>query len=843
MKELWWALRMARRDARFLGPRFLLYAVALALGLTALVATDSLTSSLREELNLQAKSLLGADVMIESRYAPTPELEATVAALPGEKLREISFRSMAAFAGREDRRLVQVRALEEGFPFYGAFETEPPDAVAAMHASGGAIVDENVLMRFNAGVGDSLHLGHGTFKVVGVLKGIPGEALAFSLFSPRVLIPIDRVNSTGLLGFGSVVDYKTYLRLPDEISTADFTATHQSALEEQQFELRTVDQRRERLGDVFTNVESFFTLSGLIAVLLAALGIGTAMYFYLRQKLYPIAILRCLGGSTVGLILMFALQVAAIGLLGGLLGWLGGTYLQQAILAVVGRLFPLAVSSSPSLVALAQSVGVALTVSLLFSLPGLLLIGRVSPLAVLRRSSDLERQRAWSRREQILFGVVVLSGVWLLASVRTGRPGLALGYALGIGTIAAFFWGVGALATKAGRRIPPRSVSFVMRHGLSSLFRPGNQTAILLLALGIGALLTSTISLSKDILLNRTKFLQEENKPNYVLFDVQVDQREALHTALAELGLPLQQEAPVVLMRISNVGERTAKEQGESGETPRWALSREYWSTYRSEMIGNEELIEGRWIPTVEEGTSPVPISLEERIAERLNVGLGSRLVFNVQGVAVETTVASIRKVHWQQMRRNSFVVFPTGVLEDAPQFFVLMLRVPSTEAAKELELMLAERFPNVSAVDLRMIVDSIQNLLDKVSGALALLALFTLGTGSLVLIGALVGSRYQRIREAALLRTLGASRRTLRMILTVEYAALGVLAAAAALGAALVVGKLLALYVFKADYAVNFLPLLLISAVTVMLPVAVAYLSSREVSAHTPLETLRHEG
>ncbi len=327
-----------------------------------------------------------------------------------------------------------------------------------------------------------------------------------------------------------------------------------------------------------------------------------------------------------------------------------------------------------------------------------------------------------------------------------------------------------------------------------------------------------------------------------ILFDVQGDQKKEVIELLRRFDVPVLQDVPVVAMRLTSIRGKRASEllQDPENSIPEWALRRQYRSTYREGLIEDEELLQGKWPEPVGEETAPTLVSLEEGIARRLKASLGDELVFDVQGVPFKTRVGSIRRVNWRRIQPIFFVVFPPGLLEEAPQFHVLVTRAGVGQTAAELQRMVVNQFPNVSVIDLALILNTIDNLLQKVSFVLRFIALFSIFTGLTVLVGVLMNSKYQRMKESALLRTLGASRLQVFLILGVEYLCLGGLAALAGILMAWLGSWALARFVFESPFVPAVLPSLLAFWLVTALTVLIGVLNSRGFTKQPPLEALR---
>jgi putative ABC transport system permease protein len=369
----------------------------------------------------------------------------------------------------------------------------------------------------------------------------------------------------------------------------------------------------------------------------------------------------------------------------------------------------------------------------------------------------------------------------------------------------------------------PAGWPYVWRQGLANLHRPSNQTATVVLAIGFGTFLLGTLFLVQYNLLRTLRVSGGPARPNLVLFDIQTDQLETVRRTLRERGDPLIGPVPIVPMRIQALKGRPVAAMpadtttGSDGPGPgNWAVRREYRSTYRDSLVASERLVAGHWW-TVE-------------------------VVWDIQGVPLATRVASLREVDWARFEPNFFVVFAPGVLESAPQTLVVLTRAPDAAERGALQRRIAERLPNVTSLDLSSLQTTLERLIDRVVLAIRFMALFTLGTGTLVLVGALATSRFQRVREGALLRTLGATRAQLFRIVLSEYLSLGALAAVVSLVLAGIAGWALARYVFDGSFTLPLVPLAGLGAAVVGLTVVVGLANSGEVLRRPPLEVLRAE-
>lgn len=839
-------LRLAWRDSRASRRRLALFSLSVVLGIAALVAIGSFGANVRVAIDDQARGLLGADLVITSRQAIAPAVWAHLATIGGAQAREVAFSSMMVFPGADGinrTRLVQVRAVDGRFPFYGEFLTQPAAAAARLAAGDPVVIlEETLLNQYGVRPGGTVRLGKVDFTVLGAVLKVPGESVAVTQLAPRAFIPLAQLAATELAGPGSLVRHRVALKLPAGTDALAVERDLRAKFVAERLGYDTVEERKRDLGRALDNVNAFLSLVGFVALFLGAIGVASAIHVYVRQKITTVAVLRCLGASARQSFAVYLVQGLGLGVFGATLGAALGVGVQLLLPRFLADLLPFDVSFFVSWPAVARGMGAGLVICLLFTLLPLLTVRRVSPLVALR-SAFAERAGGpdpW----RIALGVLIVLAVAGFAIWQTRSLALGLGFAgalgVGFGILAALAQAVAWVA----RRWCPRGLPYVVRQGVANLHRPNNRTVLLLLALGLGTFLMLTMYLTRTTLLSQIQGTGGNGRPNLLFFDIQDDQIEPLDALLAREGVAARQQAPIVTMRIRSLQGRPVEDilADRGAGIPGWTLRREYRSTYRAELAGTETLVAGTFTGRVPEGTEVVPISLEEGLARDMRLKVGDELQFDVQGVTLAARVGSIRKVDWQRLQPNFFIVFPTGVLEAAPKFFVLAMRAETPADSARLQQAVVRDFPNVSAIDLALLLQTFDGIFAKVALVVRFMALFTVATGVIVLAGAVLTGRYQRIRETVLLRTLGATRRQLMQIQLVEYAILGVLAAG--VGCALAVGAnaLLAHFVFKATPVVPGGFLLLATAGVAAVTLLTGLLSNRGVTDHPPLAVLRQE-
>jgi putative ABC transport system permease protein len=860
-------LKMAWRDSRASRRRLILFSLSVVFGIAALVALGSFSVSLAVAVRSQAKGLLGADLIVSSRVPFSPGVQRYLDSLGGRQAHGESFTSMLSFpASGNATHLVQVRAREGGYPFYGEFVTEPADAVsqwrevsaeraapavptAGASRPGGAdvaILEDTLMNEFNVRVGDFVKLGNANFKVIGALKKIPGESLAVAMLAPRVLIPLRAMPGLGLGGPGSLVSHWVALGLPNGRDPEALVQDMREAFAADRLSFDTVAGRERELGRTITNVDGFLSLVGFIALLLGSIGVASAIHVYVRQKRATVAVLRCLGASARQGFSVYLVQGLALGALGAALGGILGVGVQAVFPAMVKGLLPFTVEFSIAWSAVARGMGAGFVVCGLFTLLPLLAVRNVTPLEALRSadaSVALPRRGAfdpWVVVVSILIAASVSGfAIWQTRSVRLGL-GFAAMLAVSLGVLA----GLARATAWAARRGSPRRLPYVVRQGIANLHRPNNRTALLLLSLGLGTFLVLTLFLTRTALLREISSVGGGDRPNLLFFDIQDDQIAPLGRLVASLGSPVLRRAPIVTMRITAVRGRSVTDLlGDKSERmPAWSLRREYRSTYRDRLNDTEKIVDGEFVGRVAPAMQIIPISVEEGLADEMRLKLGDEVDWDIQGVTLRSRVASLRSVEWRRLEPNFFVVFPEGVLDSAPKFHVAAVRAQTAVASAGLQRAIVRDFPNVTAIDLALVLATVDGVLGKATFVIEFMALFTVATGLLVLACAVVNGRYQRRLETVLLRTLGATRVQLARIQLVEYAVLGGLAASVGALLSLVASGLLASLVFRIPPAAPPLALVLSIVGVSGLTLLVGRFADRGLMDQPPLEVLRAE-
>ena len=834
-----WLFKMAWRDGKASIARLMLFMASIILGIAAVVSIQLFSENLKQNIKSQSKALMGADFIIDSRQLPNEKVQAIIDSL-NVAASEVNFVSMAAFPKNGGTKLVKVRAIEGNFPFYGTIDTEPVNAAKQYQELGGALVDATLMLQFNLKAGDSIKLGKLMFPIIGALKSIPGSTAISTSVAPPVLIPFRFIEATELLQLGSRKEYQYFFVAPPSMDLELLDKTIDPILDDENADLDTHTSTSERLGRRYENVSKFLNLAAFIALLLGCVGIASSVHIYIKEKLKNVAVLKCIGASRKQTFLIYLIQIIGIGLIGGVLGAAIGIGLQYAFPYILQDFLPFDVQVSITAQPLIMGILLGILMSVLFALLPLLGTWYVSPLEVLRGTDEnlLKPRKARLFTLAAILIFIFLFSFWLLKDALFG-----LLFTVGILVTFSIMAGIASVCMQLIKKNFPINWGFTQRQSLLNLFRPNNQTMVLILAIGLGTFLISTLYFTKDILLAKTSIENNSDNANIILMDVQSNQKEAVVNTILPKGLEVIDNIPIVTMRMHQIKNRLVNDirKDTTSTMNRWILNHEFRVTYRDSLLVSEELLEGTWTQAIEQG-APIVVSISDNIARDADLAIGDKVVFNVQGVLLETTIGSIRKVDWGRMQLNFSVVFPTGVLENAPQFNVLTTNVSNEKVSANLQRDLVKKFPNISVLDLRQVYNIIEDILDKISWIINFMAFFSILTGIIVLIGSVRNSKYQRIKESVLLRTLGAKSKQILKIIAFEYVYLGIIGSLVGIILSLISSQLLATFLFKEPFIPSVIPFLVfLPGITAM--VLIAGISNiRSVLKSPPLEVLRKE-
>ncbi len=836
-----WLFTMAWRDSRRNRSRLFLFISSIVLGIAALVAIYSFGYNLRADIDSQAATLVGADLVISGNRAPDKQIQPLLDSLGDSRSQERNFASMVYFTKSNDTRLVQIKALQGEYPYYGSIETTPLQASTDFRKGKYALVDAALMQQYKASINDSLKIGKLTFKIAGILNQAPGQTGLAAGVAPVVYIPMQYLDSTGLLGNGSRISYNYYYKFNGKTDVDKLADGLDDRLDKNSLHYETIQTRKDNTGRAFSDLNRFLSLVGFIALLLGCIGVASATQIYVREKVASIAILRCLGVKASEAFLIFLIQIAGIGLIGSVIGAFLGAAVQLVLPVVFKDFLPFEITTTISWVAVGQGIILGIIVSVLFALLPLISIRNISPLNTLRSAfENATTQRdpfRWLVYLLILGFVVGFSYLQLQSWQASAAFTAALFVAFLLLTLTAL------LLMRVIKLVMKASWSYLVRQGFANLYRPNNQTVILMVSIGLSTAFICLLIFIQALLIKQVTLSTSGNQPNMILFDIQTDQEKGVLNITKSFKMPVLQQVPIISIKLESVNGKTAASlpKDSTADKMRRAYGYEYRVTYRNFLTSSEKISEGKWIGEAKEGED-VPVSVDERLARRLKLKLNDKLVFNVQGTPMNTYVASFRKVNWNKVQTNFQVVFPNGALEQAPQTHVLLTHVPSSGVSAKYQQAVVKGYPNISIVDLGLVLTILDQILDKISYVIKFMSGFSIATGIIVLIASVRISKYQRIKESVLLRTLGGSRKQILVITALEYLFLGALSALTGIVIAIAGSWLLAKYSFEIPFQVSYAPAGILFGLTVALTITIGLLNSRGVLNRPPLEVLRSD-
>jgi putative ABC transport system permease protein len=831
----------AIRETRAAWKRLVFFFVCIAIGVGAIVALRSIIQSVRQVLSTEAKTLIAADILLSTDRPWQPGtlelIAARVSAVPGaQRIASTELPTMARPAEESAQkggvaRVVELRAVQPGFPFYGQLTLQDGRPYSHDLLKGkGALVRPELLAQLGLRVGDRVAIGKAQFTIRGVISNEPGRSLSAFSLGPRVLIDDQELSDTGLLTFGSRVVRQELLRVPE--SAIDALARDlQSELQPQFVRVRSYRDRQEQIGEDFERAENYLSLVGLVIVVLGGIAVSSVTRVFVRQKIKSIAIMKCVGGSSRQIFAVYLLQSLALGVLGSVIGVALAAVAIAVIPADMNQIGTVTVTYGLTRSAVAQGIGIGTLVALLFAMVPLLEVRRVKPSLLLRHETGGRRFDWFQWVATALVGAALVTlATWQAASLVVGL------------SVCAGFIGLTVILHLAGMALTwmtrplTRSSWFPMRQAVLHLRRPGNQTSVILLTVGLGAFFIMGVRGLQVGLLNQFAMQIGEETPDLFLVDIQKDQVDPLRAFLAE-RLPGTEAnlLPVLRARVTGRGVSLDEIEDLKG---RGMLSREYTITYRGGLEPNETLVEGRF-------PNPGEVSIEEGIRQRFKIGVGDVMRFDVLGRSINATVTGVRHVEWRDGRSGGFMfVFGAGTFESAPHWFIAPVKANTANAADRARLThdLVVRFPNVSVIDLREILQAVRKVFGVVTVAIDVVGTLVILTGGLILVGAVAVTKFQRVYEAAIFKTLGASSRTMAAMLMVEYGLLGTLAGAIGSFGALALGWGVSRYALDIPWRPALHENVISTAVTSLLIMTIGVVASADVLRRKPLATLRAE-
>ena len=834
---------MARREIRASWRRLLFFFLCIGIGVGSVIALRSIIQNASRSVAGEARGLLTADIQIDSTRQWKPESLAVIERIARPPLVEARTETIesntmvrAADSSSEGTMMVELKGVESPFPLYGDFKLAGGKKFDhSLLANSGAVVAPLLLERLKLRVGDRIKIGESTFEIRGVIEQEPGSGGGFRL-GPRVFIARSEVEATGLVGFGSRARRRILLRVR-EGAMEGVVQSLRSDLKGQLVNVNSYKDAQQNLNEQFARTENYLSLTGLIVLVLGGIGVSSVTRVFIEQKRASIAVLKCIGGTGGQILAAYLAQVLVLGLAGSLLG----VALAGLALLFAGQYFaqslPANMSYQLSSGAVIQGMGLGMLISLLFSALPLLRIRHIKPNMLLREDEGSTQ----SRKPDVvrwLTGALVILGLMILSSWQAGSLRIGLIFLGGLAATASALYLTALLLVWLLRRARPKG-SFAFRQAISSLYRPGNQTRVIVMAVGLGAFVVMAIHSLQTNLLDEIDLAGRANLPNMFLIDIQPDQKQGVENLVEEATGVRPELIPTVRARIFAINGREVDLEQREMRQERGRLGREYVVTYRPRLESNEAIVAGQFWDT--QPSAEPEVSIEEGMRGLAGLDVGSIITFDIVGRKLQARVTSIRRVDWRNSRTGFMVLFRPGALESAPQMLIAPINGPvGAQERARFQRALLDRYPNISVIDVAEVVSTISRILNNVTLAVSFLGGFVLLCGVLILVGSIAMTKFQRIYEVAVLKTLGAKRKVLLVILFVEYGLLGLVAGLVGALASIALSYSITRFVFEIPW--SFSPVISMAgiALTVLLVTAVGVASSLNVLTQKPLAILR---
>lgn len=898
------SLKMAWRETRAAWRHFLYFFICIALGVGALVGVGLFAVNVERAVTTEARGLMAGDleVRLTRRLSQAGESALTSLADRGIKSTHVSeLVAMAAVVGIEPHRptqIVELKAVEAGYPFYGTLRAEPDRPLMQLLAPQpetcpsrpclGAVVQESLLIRMGLAVGDRIKIGEAQFTITGVLrKESDRVASAFSL-GPRVMISHEGLASADLIKPGSRARERYLLKVPQATPIEPVLYKLRGRLAKDSARVIHYKDAQPQLRRFLDQLTRYLGLIGLTALFVGGIGVASTVQAFLREKLNTIAILKTLGADSGTIVRTYLLQALFLGMVGSLAGVAMGVGLQGVLPSLLTTLLPLDAIDlhvSPSLssiLPIVKGLAMGTLTTLLFTAWPLLGIRDIRPALIFRRDVAGASQEAhaaapsvapwlewhklkdsllslrWLKKHlltlRVLTALAILGSLAVLSIWQAGSWRIGLIF-IGALVVAVALLLLAALGLIRLLRFIPSPRSLTIRQALGNLHRPGSQAAGIMVSVGIGVMVIVAVSLLERSLVDQLGESRPVDAPTFFFIDIQPDQKDGF-LSLIRNRLPEARPntTPLVRSRLSRLnGKPVEVEEGDREQEPKdgtersgretrqgWYRTREYVLTFLEDLPKDNIVIKGAWWDPKNPGDKPL-VSIEEDAAKNLGLDLGSTIEFDIQGATVSADVRSIRQVEWGNFSTNFYMILSPGSLDGAPVTYVATLRV-SPEEEIPLQQAVVAAFPNVTAINVGDVMDSFTNILERLALAIRAIALFCVLTGGIVMAASLATTRYRRLYESVILKALGATRGLIARSFAMEYAILG--SVAGLIGTVLASALSWAMMHFVLDLSWTLQPWVLVSGLllTIVLALAVGFLSTFRILGQRPLAVLRQE-
>ena len=845
------AAAIAWRDLKSAPGKFAFVVLSVAVGVAALVGVRGFSTSFRHTLTTESRSLMAGDLSARIFRRKTAEEDAKIAAAvkrQGDEARStwvVEMISMASAPPDPVPLLVTLKAVDpSAYPFYGTAELEPAMPLDRALEGDSAVVAEEFLIRMNTHVGQQLKLGGRLFRIAAVLKQEPDRMSAGAGIGPRVMISRASLDKIGLLAPGSRSSQRLLLKLPAKADAVAVRKEVESALPDAQ--VMDFREGNPALSQGLDNATAILSLICLVAMVLGAIGVAMAMHAHLEQRMDMLAILKAVGARSSDLLRIFLLQTLGLGLAGALLGVAAGAVVMAVMPSVFGALLPMKTQLVFPWAAAAAGLGTGLLTTLLFCLPPLLDVRLVRPVLVLRRLVEQgpgtmgARIERWVQRwPQMLLSVATVAALGGIAWALSDSVDVAWRFAAAFVVTVVVLLLLAAVALWVLRltlRVVRLRLPSFLRHGLANLYRPGNQSAAVLASLGTGVMLIFSVYLMQGSLLKELRETASPKLPNVFLIDVTTDEAEGVKAFFRKQpGVTEQLDLmPVVTGRIVSLNGKAVETMKDQHIPQRMLENAEL--SWADETPAGDKLTQGKWWT---ESDAPA-IAVGEGVAKRLGLGVGSAVTMEIGGETKTLKVAALYRADGEHVGARVSFVLPSGLLKDEPATWYGGAHVAPQQIA-EMERGLFAAYPTVTVINIADILTRIESVVDQITFVVRFLAGFSILAGLMILASSIASARFRRMREAVVLKTLGATRGRIVRTYSVEFSVLGVLAGTVGAVFANVLVRVL-LRRLQVGYHVDWAAAAVALLGTALLATATGWIASYRMLGLRPLEVLREE-
>lgn len=846
------ALKIAWRETRASAVKFLFVILAVAVGVGSLTGVRGFSEAFRRTLLREARTLMAADLTVRIFVLPTPDQWKALDALKSggvERTWITETVTMMAGSKSPDPLLVSIKAVEPNrYPFYGTVKLQPAQPLTTALTAASVAVAEDVAIRMGLSPGDQVRLGGQEFKVAAIVQSEPDRMSGSLNLGLRVLMSRDGLERTGLLREGSRAAERFLFRLPAQ--NAPEIGSVKTRLQELFPDGQVIDYRQTNptITQGLNRATSFLSLISLIALIVGALGVSMALYSHLQQKLDTIAVMKSLGARSGQIIQIYVLQTLLLGLTGGLAGVLFGSIVQRLFPLLISRYFSLKPDTSWDFLSIGQGISVGLLSTLLLTLPPLLSIRRIRPSLILRREMA-EVKAPWYRRLRqswvaVASGLLIVGGIALIAAWLADSQRMGFFFAGGLVTSLICLSIVAWLLLWALRRflrVTTLSLPSTLRHGIANLYRPGNQATTVLVAIGVGVMFTLTVYLVQKSLLVEIGRSAPPGMSNVFLLDITPADRDGVSKLVqSQPGVERKPEIiPAVAARLTKINGTPVGELNLKGWARRFLQTRSVSAS--ATPLENAQVLKGRWWTAEQSARREAWVAIGEDAAKTLKIGPGDTIEMFASGRTFQAKVALVHRPEAIRMNAMTEFVFTPSTVEGLPVMYYGGLRVKPGQVAP-LQRVLYQRYPTISVLNVADVLSIVQEVVDQIAIMVRFISVFAILAGVIILASSVAGTRFRRVRETVILKTLGATRRRIAGVFSVEFLILGTVAGL--IGGLLANGfsALVLKRLFEGDYQPQVWPTVVAVVGTALIANAAGWLASFRILGQKPLEILREE-